>query len=216
LGIFNGIVNILTRFLNARVQVQIEIQILNQSIRHTFLDVKENFIEFRHLNFGDWKIETLPTGQPVNIRDLILTDSGRIYLDDIKKVIAKLLPLIPYRIFISDYISRFLRIQISLNKEDAKTKPAAVPFYKKEIHYDFSVNFFNAMQEPFLAHKTDILTKERKRLFEGFEELPPVLLDIVHHYVDSRALCFFDKDRPPELVDDHLSHETPVNTPTPS
>jgi hypothetical protein len=106
--IFEGIAAMLARFSNARVVTRIRITTLNQAVKYEFLSFDTDSISFTHLNFYDKKIERLPSGRPVTIFNLMLQRETSIYLEDINKVISKLLPLIPYRIFVTDYISSLL------------------------------------------------------------------------------------------------------------
>ena len=181
------------------------------------LTFNADFFRFTHYHFNNDRFESLPPGAVPDISELFIQNEAFIRFEDFKMVITRQLPDMPYSFFVKNYVTCFQRILHLINSKGYKVNVSnadQADLFIKDINDSINtiVKFFTAMKEPFLGYKTRILTEERELLFAGFKLFPAPLEEIIHHYADSRALCFFNPERETEaLIYDHNYPEPQSN-----
>ena len=118
-------------------------------------------------------------------------------LDGIINAVNHSLYAIPYEVFVRRFIPYLIGISLDcrLNEEKNHSKL-------------FLKNFLAPIIEAFLPAEQTILAKEMKELFGGINLFPEKINRIIHHYVDSRSICFFEKRG--MLINDHNFPEDPL------
>jgi hypothetical protein len=198
-----GLGNICERYMNFFINI-IEVKIEStppSRYRYKPIALKSQSLSYAHPYYDT----------NADILSLSHENKLQINFQNIISIINQQLGDIPYSLFVIHIIPSFLRVlcnltsaKFRLNSTKLLIPPISAPI----------LNIYNLLKQPFLQAETRILDEEMKTLFRGTEHLfsyQKPLMNIIHRYTDSQAICFFEGRN--ELISDHNFPEESKTTP---